>query len=62
MSAGHASVHARIARVLLALLIVVGAVAADAALLGGRAVSSDVAAADTDLTLVTDAHYVVQPA
>jgi hypothetical protein len=62
MSAGHASVHARIARVVLALLIIVGAVAVDAALLGGRAVSSDVAAADSDLTLVTDAHYVVQPA
>jgi len=62
MSATRASVRTRGTRLLLACLIVLGAVAVDAALLGGTAVTADVAAADTDLMVVTDARYDVQPA
>ena len=62
MRAAHPSIRARAVRASLALLIVIGAVAVDAALLGGAAITSDVAAADTDLMVVTDARYDVQPA
>ena len=54
-------IAARFARLLLALALVLGGVVADAAL-GGAALTTDVAAADTDLTLVTNARYDVQPA